>query len=192
MTIFKFLSSAGAFCVVSFAGFSASAQTTSVGEAVENAVKDVAGAAAQAASERIFTEEERKIIRDILGGGSGSDTPQSSREEDEGDEEDEGSKKAKKDKSKGKGKGQNKGKGKSKELPPGLAKKDGLPPGLAKRETLPPGLAKRSLPDDLDAKLGPPPEGTERVIVDNDVLLIEKGTDILLDVITDVILNAGN
>ncbi|MBO6781843.1 MAG: hypothetical protein JJ899_00975 [Alphaproteobacteria bacterium] len=73
-------------------------------------------------------------------------------------------------------------------MPPGLAKKNGLPPGLAKREQLPPGLAKRALPDDLESRL-PRRTTTERVIVDDDVILIEKGTEIVLDVIRDVIRN---
>ena len=65
-------------------------------------------------------------------------------------------------------------------LPPGLAKKAHLPPGLAKRDTLPPGLEKRELPRELKRRLPPPPVGTERVIVDNSVLLIEQGTQIVV------------
>lgn len=73
-------------------------------------------------------------------------------------------------------------------LPPGLAKKNGLPPGLAKREQLPPGLAKRDLPPDLESRL-PRRTTTKRVIVDDDVILIENGTEIVLDVIRDVVIN---
>lgn len=87
----------------------------------------------------------------------------------------------------------NRGKRKNKEkdgLPPGLAKRDTLPPGLEKQldknGALPPGLAKRSLPDDLLARL-PQRKGSKRVIVDNDVVLIEEGTNIVLDVLEDIL-----
>jgi len=71
-------------------------------------------------------------------------------------------------------------------LPPGLAKKSSLPPGLARRAALPPGLAKRDLPDDLESRL-PRRTSTERVIIDDDVILIEKGTEIVLGIIRDVV-----
>jgi hypothetical protein len=87
---------------------------------------------------------------------------------------------------KGKGKG-----GKSKGLPPGLARRETLPPGLARKlerdGSLPPGLAKRSLPEDLEARLPARLDGTERVIVDRDVLLVELATGIVRDVIRDVL-----
>lgn len=76
--------------------------------------------------------------------------------------------------------------GGGKGMPPGLAKKQGLPPGLAKRDRLPPGLEKRALPDDLESRL-PRRTTTERIIVDDDVILIEKGTEIVLDILRDVI-----
>lgn len=73
-------------------------------------------------------------------------------------------------------------------LPPGLAKRDQLPPGLLKRgEQLPPGLAKRDLPAGLDAKLSPTPQGTERKVVGNDVVLIDTATNVILDTIENVI-----
>lgn len=72
-------------------------------------------------------------------------------------------------------------------LPPGLAKKDKLPPGIAKKlrrdGSLPPGLAKRQLPDDLASRLPKRKGGFEPVIVDSDVVLIEKITGRVLDVI---------
>ncbi len=80
---------------------------------------------------------------------------------------------------------------KNKELPPGLAKKEKLPPGLAKQleknGTLPPGLAKRDLPEDLNAKLPDPVEGLERTIVDNAVVLVEKTTGKIVDILKDVV-----
>ena len=74
------------------------------------------------------------------------------------------------------GKG-NKGKG-NKGIPPGLAMKGGA---------LPPGIAKRQLPSNLISQLPPAPQGYERVIVDNDILLINIATQIVHDVLTDII-----
>ncbi len=80
---------------------------------------------------------------------------------------------------------------KKKGLPPGLAKKEKLPPGLAKQlernGTLPPGLAKRDLPADLNAELPEPAKGLERTIVDNAVVLVEKATGRIVDIIKDVV-----
>ncbi len=79
------------------------------------------------------------------------------------------------------------GKGKSKDLPPGLARKSTLPPGLAKQVmrngTLPPGLAKRSLPYDLVLRLPPRPDWYDIVIVDDKVLLIQRATNLILDIL---------
>lgn len=82
---------------------------------------------------------------------------------------------------------------KKKGSPPGLAKKDELPPGLAmqlqKNGTLPPGLAKRELPGDLQKRLPPVPEGYERQIIeDAAIVLIDKTTRKIVDVITDVVI----
>ncbi len=82
-------------------------------------------------------------------------------------------------------------KNKKKGLPPGLAKKEKLPPGLAKQleknGTLPPGLAKRDLPADLQTELPDPVEGLERTIVDNAVVLVEKATGRIIDIMKDVV-----
>ena len=78
-------------------------------------------------------------------------------------------------------------------LPPGLAKKDRLPPGLerqlAERGTLPPGLQKRlePLPVDLDRRLPRLPEYWERVVLERDVILIDRRTNRILDIIENVI-----
>ena len=69
-------------------------------------------------------------------------------------------------------------------VPPGLAKKGGLPPGLAKQGKIPPGIAKKALPADLLRRLPAARPGTERVIVDNDVVLIAAATGVILDVLT--------
>lgn len=87
-----------------------------------------------------------------------------------------------------KSKGKYKSSGKSKKgLPPGLAKKQSLPPGLAKQleknGSLPPGLAKRSLPTDLTSRLPTILSDLERIIVGDDVLLIKRGTEIILDIL---------
>ena len=75
------------------------------------------------------------------------------------------------------------------------AKKDrkkGLPPGIQKKlergGTLPPGIAKNYLPDDLEHRLPPLPQGYERTIVGNDVLLVEIDTGRIADIVTDAIL----
>lgn len=114
-------------------------------------------------------------------------------------------KKHKKDKSAKRGKGRGKGKkhkkakrgkGKNKSMPPGLAKRKSLPPGLArqleKNGTLPPGLAKRDLPSDLESKLPPAPEGTERKVIENDVVLIDKAKGTVLDILRDAAKNVLN
>lgn len=84
-----------------------------------------------------------------------------------------------------------KDKKKKKRLPPGLAKKDKLPPGLAmqleRNGTLPPGLAKRDLPTDLKTELTDPIEGLERAIVDQSVVLVEKATGRIVDILKDIV-----
>lgn len=161
------------------AGTAAFAQT-----AAETAAEAAGRAAAEAAG-RIFTQEEARIIRQVLGAATGTQTQEQRREEERHREE---------ERKGGSGKGN--AKGGSKDMPPGLAKRDSLPPGLARQlernGRLPPGLEKRRLPDDLQSRLGPAAAGTERVIVDNDVLLIETGTQIILDILQDVIAPGRN
>jgi hypothetical protein len=85
-------------------------------------------------------------------------------------------------------------KGKHKGLPPGLAKRGGnLPPGLQKQldrnGRLPPGLQKRlePLPVDLDHRLPRLPEYWERVILERDVILIDRRTHRILDIIENIV-----
>lgn len=77
--------------------------------------------------------------------------------------------------------------GKSTQLPPGLAKRQTLPPGLAmqiqRNGILPPGLAKRNLPPGLASRLPALPLGQQRLIVGNDVVLVERATGLILDVL---------
>jgi hypothetical protein len=79
-------------------------------------------------------------------------------------------------------------------LPPGLAKRGGkLPPGLQKHleknGQLPPGLQKRlePLPSSLNARLPSIPEYWERVIVERDVILLDRRSNRILDIIENVI-----
>lgn len=80
---------------------------------------------------------------------------------------------------------------KNKGMPPGLAKKKDLPSGLERQlqrnGRLPPGLEKRRLPDDLESRLPRRDRRYERVIIDNDVVLIETATNVVLDILFDVL-----
>jgi hypothetical protein len=71
-------------------------------------------------------------------------------------------------------------------------KTKGLPPGIAKNlqrgKPLPPGIAKHTLPIGLIELLPPPPRGYERVILSGKVLLVEVMTQVIYDVLEDVIL----
>jgi hypothetical protein len=133
--------------------------------------------AAQTASGRIpdtvFGAEEKKIISDYLKNKLGLPDTAASEEDTEDGSKEKG--KAKKNK--------NKNKNKKKKMPPGLAKRNELPPGLAKRHTLPPGLQVRELPDDLVKQLPPTEKGLERIIADGSVVLLEKATGRILDII---------
>jgi Ni/Co efflux regulator RcnB len=46
---------------------------------------------------------------------------------------------------------------------------------------LPPGTRRDPLPDDLRAKLPPPSPGTDRLLVGNDVVLVDRQTSVVLD-----------
>jgi hypothetical protein len=80
--------------------------------------------------------------------------------------------------------------GKQKKVPPGLAKKTHLPPGhekhYKKHGRLPPGLEGRYLPNDLEHRLERLPKEYVRIRVGTDILLMEKSTRLILDVITGV------
>lgn len=70
-----------------------------------------------------------------------------------------------------------------KSLPPGIRK------NLARGKPLPPGIAKQTLPYELREALPPARDGHERIIVDGKVLLVEIATQVVRDVLSDVILN---
>lgn len=134
------------------------------GQPLQQATKNVAN--------RVFSEAERAVIEEYFGAAA----PVSS-EHDDDEDEDEGKPHH----------GHGHGHGKHGGLPPGLAKKDHLPPGLQKQLVrkghLPPGLEKRALPHELSTKLPPVPKGLERVVVGNDVVLMDKKTQLILDII---------
>ena len=73
-------------------------------------------------------------------------------------------------------------------LPPGLAKKDRLPPGLEKQlvrnGTLPPGLEKRVYPApvELERRLPPPPPDCAHVLVSGHIVLLNRKTNLIVDV----------
>jgi hypothetical protein len=79
----------------------------------------------------------------------------------------------------GKGKGMGKA---GKSLPPGIAK------NLQRGKPLPPGIAKQVLPAGLIHLLLPPPHGFERVVLAGKILLVEVATQVIHDVLEDVIL----
>ncbi len=144
-------------------------------------------AAAQTSSGQVpptlFGDDEKRIITDYLFKKAGlpnpttTSTPDSSEDlNKDDDDEDE-------PKGKSKAKGKDKNKNKNKKMPPGLAKRKELPPGLAKRHTLPPGLAVRELPEELEELLPPTVEGQQRIIADENIVLIEQATGRVLDII---------
>jgi hypothetical protein len=78
-------------------------------------------------------------------------------------------------------------------LPPGLAKRGGnLPPGLERHlerdGTLPPGLQKRlePLPIELERRLSPCPPLYRRGIIGTNVVIINRRTGLILDIIANI------
>ena len=71
-------------------------------------------------------------------------------------------------------------------------KSKGLPPGIAKNlqrgKPLPPCIAKQALPTGLIDLLPPAPRGYERVVLSGKVLLVEVATQVIHDVLEDLIL----
>lgn len=75
-------------------------------------------------------------------------------------------------------------------LPPGLAKQGKVPPGIARQiqrgQRLPPEVAMLPLPDDLLRRL-PPRAGATPVVVGSDVVLVQEGTRLILDILEGVL-----
>ncbi len=73
-------------------------------------------------------------------------------------------------------------------LPPGLAKRDELPPGLERqlrvRGALPPGLQKKiqPCPETLVRYLPPPPPDCVHVIIGGNIVLLNRHTSVVLDI----------
>ena len=81
------------------------------------------------------------------------------------------------------GHGNKHGKAKDRSLPPGIAK------NLQRGKPLPPGIAKRNLPNDLILELPPLPSGYECIIVVGKILIVEISTQIIHDVLSDILLD---
>ena len=69
---------------------------------------------------------------------------------------------------------------KPKPIPPGIQKK------LARGGTLPPGIAKTRMPDGLQSRL-PRRDGQEIIFIDDDAYLIQRSTEVILDVLENVL-----
>jgi hypothetical protein len=79
-------------------------------------------------------------------------------------------------------------------LPPGLAKRNGnLPPGLEKQlernGTLPPGLQKKlePCPVEITRELPPLPPTYQRSVIGAHIVVFNKNTNIIIDVMKDVV-----
>ena len=70
---------------------------------------------------------------------------------------------------------------------------DDLPPGIRKQLIrnghLPPGLERRihPFPSELDVVLGPPPPCCRRVIIGRDAYLIDRKSNLILDILSNLI-----
>jgi len=79
-------------------------------------------------------------------------------------------------------------------LPPGLAKRKRLPAGLERQlqtnGSFPPGLEKRVhlFPLDLEHLLPELPKGVIRVVIGVDILLLDKTSNTILDIVREVLL----
>lgn len=165
------------------------------GSSIENIGKAAVGVASS-----VFAEEETQRIKDfferraaVLGKDkSGEDDTAADRDDDDNDNDIESSVgkkggaqasdkgKGKSAKGRGKGRGaQNAGRGRP-SMPPGIAK------NLERGKELPPGIARNYLPSALEAEL-PTYEGKSRVVIDDDVVLVDDTTGVIVDIIQDVL-----
>jgi len=62
-------------------------------------------------------------------------------------------------------------------------RKSPLPSGLERKEVLSPKLDRHSLPPTLIDRLPPPPPETKRIIVDGNVVLLHRPTQVVVDII---------
>ncbi len=147
-----------------------------------------------------ITDIVKDVVKAVSAPDSGvaqSDNVDEARDNDndDDDDDDDKGKGEKKKKNKGQSKKAEKAKGRGNGLPPGLqkhlAKTGQLPPGLQRKleaaGSLPPGLQASALPTELEAHLPQLPEGQQRVVIDDDMVIIEQATGIILDAIPDII-----
>jgi len=66
------------------------------------------------------------------------------------------------------------------------AKSKKAPSGLARRDTLPPGLQGRLLPRELESRLVVLPETFVRIVVGRDIVLMNRDTRVVLDILHGV------
>lgn len=148
------------------------------------AEKNTVNAATQRVIEHVFSETEKAVIKEYFGQKTASHGEQCPRHGKKGKHHRDGDDDERDHHGKGKhGKGEQCARGRGKHH-------DGLPPGLEKQlkrnGRLPPGLEGRDLPPGLAKKLSVAPKGTKRVMIGNDVVLLDPKTQVVLDVITDV------
>ncbi|MHB8454255.1 MAG: hypothetical protein ACYDDO_06075 [Acidiferrobacterales bacterium] len=65
-------------------------------------------------------------------------------------------------------------------------KREHLPGGLGQGDVLPTGLEGRALPEQLDRRLAPLPESYLRVIIGTDVVLFNRRTRVISDILRDI------
>jgi hypothetical protein len=123
-----------------------------------------------------ITDIEKKIIERYFGAEARS-TREGAREDESTQTRSGGGKTGKpKDTGKGKGKGQARAQD-GKPMPKGIAMK------LERGGTLPPGIEKTRMPEDLARELPRRPADQELTIVDDNVVLLEKATGRILDIL---------
>ncbi len=113
---------------------------------------------------KLITASEKEVIRSYYGSRSGTAQTKTTSS-------------GKKTKGQGKNKGQGGGQGKAANLPKGIAMK------LQRGGAMPPGIEKTKLPSDLQGRLPKRPKNQELTVVDRQVVLIEKTTGLILDVL---------
>ncbi len=123
----------------------------------------------------VFHEVERRIIQDYFDRALGRIIVDDDR----------------KSYGKGKKKHKYKSRGKSKGIPPGLAGRKQLPPGIRKQiaqgKRLPYGTDTYSLPADLRRRLPSIQGDVDRRVVGDDIILIQRGTNLVLDILVGVL-----
>ncbi len=139
----------------------------------------------------VFSEVEKRLIDEYFGRRLGRLPERTGARDDDDDDR----KKHRGGKGKGKGnqkaKHDGKSRGKSKGLPPGLAGRKDLPPGIQKQiargQRVPDDVETYRLPEDLIRRLPRVDREIDRRVIGDDVVLIERGTNLILDVMEGVL-----